>query len=156
MPIFTAWTLTNKVDENDPYFYLGVLNSKLFWFFIKNTSTSIRGDAYRLLPQLLVTFAFPAITKENRKHHNTIAGNVREIMRLMCLAEQTVLDTDKNTFNMQITDIEKENDGIVCRKCMVLTRKRHCQLNQVLCVIAVPVRTLKYVWQFLHQRGMRG
>ena len=122
----------NKVDENDPYFYLGVLNSKLFWFFIKNTGTSISGDAYRLLPQLLVTFAFPAITKENRKHHNTIAGNVREIMRLMCLAEQAVLDTDKNTFNMQITDIEGENDGIVC-EMYGLNKKETLSIDQVLC-----------------------
>ena len=121
----------NKVNENDPHFYLGVLNSKLFWFFIKNTSTSIRGDAYRLLPQLLMTFAFPPITKENRKHHDTVASNVREIMRLIRLVEQTVLDTDKNTFNMQITDIEKENDGIVC-EMYGLDNKSH-QIDQVLC-----------------------
>ena len=79
-----------------------------------------------------MTFAFPAITKENRKHHNTIAGNVREIMRLMCLAEQAVLDTDKNTFNMQITDIEGENDGIVC-EMYGLNKKETLSIDQVLC-----------------------
>ena len=93
---------------------IGVLNSQLFWFFIKNTSTSIRGDAYRLLPQLLKTFAFPLITEEKRKYHDAIADNVRQIIHLMSLVEQTTLEIDKNTFNMQIVDIEKENDNIVC------------------------------------------
>ena len=63
---------------------------------------------------MLRTFAFPPITNENRKYHDAIADNIREIMRLMNLVEQTTLDMGKNTFSMQIADIEKENDGIVC------------------------------------------
>ncbi len=122
----------NEVNANDPHFYLGVLNSNLFWFFIKNTSTSIRGDAYRLLPQLLMTFAFPPITKENRKYHDTIVSNVRDIIRLMRLTKQTVLDTDKNTFNMQIIAIEKENDDIVCAM-YGLNKNETLLIDQALC-----------------------
>ena len=32
------------------------------WFFIKNTSTALRGDAYRLTPEFLNPFNFPETT----------------------------------------------------------------------------------------------
>ena len=41
--------------------FLAILNSKLFWFFISNTSTALRGNAYRLTPEFLNVFAFPEI-----------------------------------------------------------------------------------------------
>ena len=40
-------------------FYLGILNSKVFWFFISNTSTALRGDTYRLTPEYINSFCFP-------------------------------------------------------------------------------------------------
>lgn len=119
------------VSENDPYFYLGVLNSNLFWFFIKNTGTAIRGDAYRLLPQLLRTFVFPRITKENRKHHDAVADNVREVIRLIGLAKKAVLAADKKTFNMQMAAIGKENDGIIC-KMYGLSKEDRSSIDQAL------------------------
>ena len=104
-----------KVDGNDPYFYLGVLNSKLFWFFIKNTTTSIRGDAYRLTPQFLRSFAFPVITDENKIECNLIATNTKEIIRLMGNAETIKLESDRNVINKEIINIEKENNSLVCK-----------------------------------------
>ncbi len=48
----------SRVNKNDLYF-LSILNSNLFWYFIRCTSTALRGDAYRLTPEYLNTFAFP-------------------------------------------------------------------------------------------------
>ena len=48
-------------------FYLAILNSKLFWYFISHTSTALRGDAYRLTPEFLNDFVFPDITPAQQK-----------------------------------------------------------------------------------------
>lgn len=48
--------------------YLGLLNSKVFWYFISKTSTALRGDAYRLTPEFLNDFAFPSLSPEQQKH----------------------------------------------------------------------------------------
>lgn len=48
-------------------FYLAILNSKLFWYFISHTSTALRGDAYRLTPEFLNDFVFPDIKPKQQK-----------------------------------------------------------------------------------------
>ena len=48
-------------------FYLAILNSKVFWYFISHTSTALRGDAYRLTPEFLNDFVFPDITPAQQK-----------------------------------------------------------------------------------------
>lgn len=45
--------------------YLAILNSKLFWFFIKNTSTSFRGNYYYFKTQYIEPFVFPNINNED-------------------------------------------------------------------------------------------
>mgnify|MGYP004650776039 FL=1 len=69
-----------KEDINQRY-YLGVLNSKLFWYYISNTSTALRGNAYRLTPEYLNDFAFPSITNEQRKSVITLVDNVLELKK---------------------------------------------------------------------------
>lgn len=64
-PAIHSVVFDNKVTTS-PYFYLGILNSKLFWFFIINTSTALRGNAYRLTPEFLIPFCFPGIIASNQ------------------------------------------------------------------------------------------
>jgi adenine-specific DNA-methyltransferase len=64
-PAIHSVLFKDKSKNEDINFYLGILNSKIFWFFIKNTSTALRGDAYRLTPEFLNPFCFPKI--ENNK-----------------------------------------------------------------------------------------
>lgn len=47
--------------------YLAILNSEVFWFFIKNTSTALRGDAFRLTPEFIAHFNFPNIDQATEK-----------------------------------------------------------------------------------------
>ena len=61
--------------------YLGVLNSKLFWYYISNTSTALRGNAYRLTPEYLNGFAFPSITNEQSRSVITLVDNVLELKK---------------------------------------------------------------------------
>ncbi|MHB0755681.1 Eco57I restriction-modification methylase domain-containing protein [Polaribacter sp. M15] len=47
-----------KVDEK---FYLGILNSKVMWFFLKNTGTELRGGYFRFKTNYLKPFPLPEI-----------------------------------------------------------------------------------------------
>lgn len=53
----------NDFDKIDYRIFLAILNSSLFWFFIKNTSTAISGNAYRLTPEYLNPFGIPNLTE---------------------------------------------------------------------------------------------
>ncbi|WP_104699608.1 Eco57I restriction-modification methylase domain-containing protein [Helicobacter marmotae] len=60
---------------------LGILNTQVFWFFIKNQAVSLRG-AIRLMPTYMNAFSFPKITASNQHIVDTIIALVDEILRL--------------------------------------------------------------------------
>ena len=70
---------------------LGVLNSKLFWFFIEKSSTKLGGSAIRLMPIYIDCFSFPKITKANQNIANQIIALVDEILKLK--AKDSTFDT---------------------------------------------------------------
>ena len=47
-----------KVDDK---FYLGIFNSKVMWFFLKNTSTELRGGYFRFKTNYLKPFPLPEV-----------------------------------------------------------------------------------------------
>ncbi len=54
----------NKKFEVDDKFYLGILNSKLMWFFLKNTGTELRGGYFRFKTNYLKPFPLPEIPRD--------------------------------------------------------------------------------------------
>ena len=48
----------------DDKFYLGILNSKVLWFFIKNTGTELRGGYFRFKTNYLKPFPLPEIPND--------------------------------------------------------------------------------------------
>ncbi|MCG8858386.1 Eco57I restriction-modification methylase domain-containing protein [Tenacibaculum finnmarkense] len=53
-----------KVDEK---FYLGILNSKVMWFFLKNTGSEYRGGYYVFKTNYLKPFPLPEISENNQE-----------------------------------------------------------------------------------------
>ncbi len=49
-----------KIDEK---YYLGILNSKVMWFFLKNTGTELRGGYFRFKTNYLKPFPLPKISE---------------------------------------------------------------------------------------------
>ena len=99
---------SNEAKKHDPLYYLGVLNSPIFWFFIKNTSTAIRGDSYRLTPQFLKPFCFPVINDMNHVQYTSVVSNVSDILNLLNKMDKDDLKHDKIYIQNQITSIEQE------------------------------------------------
>ena len=51
-----------NVDEK---YYLGILNSKIMWFFLKNTGTELSGGYFRFKTNYLKPFPLPEISKDS-------------------------------------------------------------------------------------------
>jgi type I restriction-modification system DNA methylase subunit len=54
----------NKNFIVDERFYLGILNSKIMWFFMKNTGTELRGGYFRFKTNYLKPFPLPDIPED--------------------------------------------------------------------------------------------
>ncbi|MEM0143931.1 MAG: N-6 DNA methylase, partial [Candidatus Parvarchaeum sp.] len=108
--------LFNKSAEYfEPLFYLAILNSKIFWFFITQTSTALRGNTYRLTPEFLNSFPFPRIDQTNPKRldeYQRITQLARNIISLKTkLLELSNKQTDEyRNIEEQIMEIDEEID----------------------------------------------
>ncbi len=97
-------------DIYNDLFYLGILNSNIFWFFIKNTSTALRGDAYRLTPEFLNPFNFPRSSEQKAEE---LIKMVQRILQMQLrLAEGRDLRTCE-TVQRQIAATDNQIDQLV-------------------------------------------
>lgn len=72
--------LVKKIDVKEGYkFYLSILNSKLMWFFIKNTSSVMSGGYYTYTRDSLSPFPFPKIDNiDNTKPFESLVDQIIE------------------------------------------------------------------------------
>lgn len=99
-----------KVDQR---YYLAILNSKIFWFFISNTSTALRGNAYRLTPEFLNGFSFPTYNSVNT---HTIISLVDKILSAKLsnpLADTTSLESEIDRIVYELYGLTEEEIAIV-------------------------------------------
>ncbi|ETD22744.1 Eco57I restriction-modification methylase domain-containing protein [Helicobacter macacae] len=80
---------------------LGVLNSRLFWFFIRHSSANL-GSATRLMPSYLNDFSFPKIDSNNQDLADEIGSLVDRTL------ESKSQNKDTNEFEKQIDDLVYE------------------------------------------------
>ena len=114
-PAIHSVVFNEKVKEQNPLLYLAILNSKLFWFFISNTSTALRGNAYRLTPEFLNPFCFPVFDLnkiKDRETHDKIVTLVEGVFSLnKRLDEIGDMKTDaRRKTEEEIKRIDKEID----------------------------------------------
>jgi len=117
-PAIHSVVFNEKVGEHNPYFYLAILNSKLFWFFITNTSTALRGDAYRLTPEFLNSFCFPAINLKDSREKQFYDKVILFAEKILSLNRSLLKIGDKQTderkrIEEEIEKIDKEIDNLV-------------------------------------------
>ncbi len=86
-------------------FYLAILNSKVFWFFISNTSTALRGNAYRLTPEYINPFCFPSPLDKNGmidKRYDRLIDLVDQMSAVQVMLHN--LPTELNCERVRILD----------------------------------------------------
>ncbi|HNM92270.1 MAG TPA: N-6 DNA methylase, partial [Leptospiraceae bacterium] len=115
-PAIHSVVFNDLVKELNTKFFFAILNCKLFWFFISNTSTALRGNAYRLTPEFLNPFKFPKINLNNSKDksiHDKLVSLVDRIRTLK--KELTTEKVEKNikSIEREIDFVDKEIDSHV-------------------------------------------
>ncbi len=114
-PAIHSALFNESTKDVDTLFYLATLNSKIFWFFITQTSTTLRGDTYRLTPEFLNPFPFPKLnlsdSKMNETYHQVIHLTKEIISLNRKLYEIHNKKTDEHDdIEGQIENIDKEID----------------------------------------------
>jgi len=110
-PAIHSVVFNKQLSKYHEFYFLGILNSKTFWFYIKNTSTALRGDAFRLTPEFLNPFCFPNV---NNKTHDNLVYLVNNMIELQKKYNNDNLTTSQSDNYKKIIDnIDKEINKIV-------------------------------------------
>lgn len=106
-PAIHSIAFKEEIDINMQMSILGILNSKLFWFFISNTSTALKGNAYRLTPKYLNNFKFPNLN-ENKNKLNEINRLVRKILTLYQDSANCKVPKEEKLLKIQINKVDEQ------------------------------------------------
>jgi len=67
--------------KGSPHYFLGLLNSKVVWYFVKTTGTPLRGDYYRFKTEYLRPLPIPDSTPEQQRLIETLVEYVLALKR---------------------------------------------------------------------------
>lgn len=117
-PAIHSVLFNELVKDVDPLFYLATLNSKIFWFFITQTSTVLRGNTYRLTPEFLNLFPLPRLdlTDPNTaKKYQNVVNLVKEIISLnrRLLEIDDKITDEQNKIEDRIKRLEEVIDSMI-------------------------------------------
>lgn len=108
-------TLRQDVQESPKYF-LGLLNSSLLDFHLKNISTSLRGGYFRYFTHFVRRLPIRRIDfnrREDRQRHDAIVRLVDQLMQLLQQVEVSHSELQNKTLQTQIEIKRIEIDRIV-------------------------------------------
>ena len=100
-------------DKKATLYYLAVLNSKLFYYFIKNTSTAFNNDYYYFKTAYIQPFNFRVATI---KEQEELINHVKMIQRKLQENEKADISLLENTINTivyKIYDLSEEEIRII-------------------------------------------
>lgn len=112
-----VYSLVPKKDKKENILYwLGILNSKILWWFISNTGYVLRGGYYTFKTNYLSPFPIPVIDFSNNEKvqiHDRIVQLVSELLDLYNEVESNKTKSDQDKTKRYIKDYESEIDEIV-------------------------------------------
>jgi adenine-specific DNA-methyltransferase len=113
-PAIHSVVFNEKAKTHNVLAYLAILNSKLFWFFISNTSTALRGNAFRLTPEFIDSFCFPDFDiKENKLIHDKLISLTENMMSLSKELYAMNQTDNKRKIEEQLKQVDQEIDDLV-------------------------------------------
>ena len=111
-PAIHSIAFKEEINPNIQLGILGIINSNLFWFFISNTSTALKGNAYRLTPKYLNNFKFPDLF-ENETKINEIKDSVENILMLNKDFANCKTPKDEKMLKLKIDKTEEKINQLV-------------------------------------------
>ena len=96
--------IPENVNE-DKYYWLGLFNSKLLWWFISNTGYVLRGGYFSFSTKYLKEFPIPLLDWNNPKHveiHDKIAAIAKDQLELYKTLNNSKVPNEINFLNKKI------------------------------------------------------
>jgi adenine-specific DNA-methyltransferase len=93
---------------------MGIIASKLFWFYIAKNSTALRGNTYRLTPEYINPFPVHDIKdkKEALKHDNLVTL-VDQMLSLKKREQSETVPQTRTMIGRQIAALDTQIDKAV-------------------------------------------
>jgi type I restriction-modification system DNA methylase subunit len=108
-------TLKDSVRES-PKYILGLLNSRVLDFYLKNVSTTMRGGFFRYFTQFVEQLPIRTIdftNPDDKAMHDGMVQLVERMLDLHRKRNQAKADSEKELFEHQIEATDKEIDELV-------------------------------------------
>ncbi len=75
--------ILNESESENYYGWLGILNSKICWYYLSKTSSELRGGYFRFKTKYVLPFPLPIIPKDNFPFLNSISERISN-ERMIC------------------------------------------------------------------------
>ena len=110
-----SFIFQDDMEENE-LFFLGVLNSKLLWFFLKATGYTLRGGYFTFKTEYLKPFPIRTIDFSNPEDvakHDKLVVLVDNMLELHKKRHETRMERDKELYERQIKIVDAQIAGLV-------------------------------------------
>jgi hypothetical protein len=108
-------TFKNTIKES-PKYILGLLNSKVLNFYLRNVSTQLRGGFFRYFTQFIEQLPIRLINfdiKSDRDNHDRLVSLVEQMISLHNRLKAVNSPTEKKVIQKQIDVTDRQIDQLV-------------------------------------------
>ena len=106
----------NKSINEKLYYFLGVLNSNILWFYLQSTGYVLRGGYFTFKTNYLSPFPIPKINFQNpveKQSHDRIVSLVEQMLESKKHLQTAKTDKDKTYYENKCTDLDHAIDSEV-------------------------------------------
>lgn len=114
-----GYSLLKKENKIDLNVLLGIMNSSVLWYFIKNTSTPFNNNYYYFKTQYLEKFTFPDCL-ENNDVVNKIIDLVKQVLNINMVTDINILEDKIDYLVYELYSLTKEEIEIVENEKMIV------------------------------------
>ena len=97
-------------------YWLGILNSKVLWWFLSNTGNVLRGGYFRFKTNYLKPFPIRTIDFSDpaeKAQHDKLVSLVDNMLELQNRYHEAKMERDKELYERQIKIVDAQIDGLV-------------------------------------------
>ncbi|NLV67869.1 MAG: hypothetical protein GXY14_09360, partial [Spirochaetes bacterium] len=108
--------IPNDEREESKYYWLALLNSKILWYFMRNTGYVLRGGYYTFTTDYLSPFPVRTIDFNNaddKQKHDTLVSLVDQMLTAQKDCRAAKSDNDKKLHEQKISMLDKKIDDLV-------------------------------------------
>jgi adenine-specific DNA-methyltransferase len=117
-PAIHSFVISDQYSFLDLKYVGGILASRLFWFYISNTSTALRGNTYRLTPEYINPFPLKIVDlskNSDKAAHDKLVALVDQMLVLKKKEQAEAVPQTKTMISRQIQAVDTQIDALVYR-----------------------------------------